>query len=326
MPFNSFPLAFALDITSNVSSVRQSLQPSLCPPVLYHSTSFRGITGIIDARALWGTCVDELEDKTEIQHGVEMIEAEIRRRRFDRKSIAGRVLRLAPEFLSERRRWTFVACFRGTLGRPTDADPAAATKCVEWERDRPYCAEFETLSAWEPRLRSGMHADQQYHRVVYDTDLQRAAIARIITATIDCSAKNCTGSLEGPWGESLAKNHARIVAQSLIDMISGFKSPAYGWEDEWRIVCRPRFTYAGSAPDLEDENFRPYIKSGSLRYVELAAHEQGPIFSAFPTRVLAFRAIHVSDPGNRLVSERQRIRSMLDTSGRSDISLQSYAR
>jgi hypothetical protein len=325
MPFNSFPLAFALDITNNVNAILQGLQPSQCPLVLYHSTSFPGITGIIDARALWGTCIDDLEDKTEIQHGVEMIEEEIRQRRFDRKSVAGRILRLVPEFLSERRRWTFVACFRETLGRQ-DADPAAAANCVKWERYRPYCAEFETLSAWEPRLRSGMHADRQYHRVIYDKALQRAAVARIITATIDCTAKNCIGSPEGPWGESLAKIHARIVAQSFIDMISGFKSPAYAWEDEWRIVCRPRFTHAGSAPNLEDENFRPYVKSGSLRYVELAAHEQGPIFSAFPARALAFRAIHVSDPGNRLASERQRIRSMLDKSGRSDISLRSYAR
>ena len=297
----------------------------MCPPVLYHSTSFRGITGIIDAHALWGTCVDDLEDKTEIQYGVGMIEAEIRQRRFDPKSVPGRVLRFVSEFLSERRRWTFVACFRKTLERPTHADPAGATKCAEWERDRPYCAEFETLSAWEPRFSVGMHADQQYHRVVYDTEIQRAAIARVITAIIDGSAKNCTGSLAGPWGESLAKKHARIVTQSLIDMISRFKSPDYRWEDEWRIVCRPRFMLAGTAPDLEDDDFRPYIKLDTLRHVELAAHVQGPIFSGFPPRVLAIRAIHVSDPGNRLVCERQRIRSLLETSGRSDISLQTFA-
>jgi hypothetical protein len=305
--------------------IRRSLQPSVCPPVLYHSTSFCGIREIISTRRLWRTCVNDLEDETEIEHGVEMIEADIRQRRFGaRESVPRRVLHLVPEFLRDRRSWTFVVCFRGAFERPTHADSAAAARCAEWDRDRPYCAEFETLSDWEPRLRLGINADHQYHRVLYDTDIQRAAIARVIGAVIDSTMKNCTGTLEGPWAESLAKDHARIVAQCLIDMISGFKSPNYRWEDEWRIVCRPSVRLAGSAPGLEDNNFRPHIKSGRTRYVELAAHEQGQIFSASPQRVLPFRAIHVSDSLNSFVRERQSIRSMLDRSGRSDICIRVY--
>jgi hypothetical protein len=252
-----------------------------------------------------------------------MIETEIRRRLLDEQEpVSQQVLRFVPGFLSERRSWTFVACFRGTLERPTDV---AAARCAEWDRNHPYCIEFETLSDWEPRLQLGMHADQQYHRVVYDTDLQRAAIGRVITAVIDSAAKNCTGTLEGPCAESLAKNHARIVSQSLIDMISGFKSPCYSWEDEWRVVCRPSIRLADSASDLEDESFRPQIKSGRPRHVELAAHQQGPIFSASPPRVLAFRAMHVSDHSS-LAGERQPIQSMLDRNGRSDISIRTSAR
>lgn len=325
MPFASFPFAFACDITEAVNLVRRSLQPSVCPPVLYHSTSFDGISGIISTRTLWGTCVNGLEDKTEIEHGVEMIETEIRQKLFGaRDSVPGRVLHFVPEFLRDRRSWTFVVCFRGALERPTHADSAAAARCAEWDHYRPYCAEFETLSDWDTRLRLGINADHQYHRVVYDKDLQRAAIARVIGAVIDSITKNCTGTLEGPWAESQAQDHARIVAQCLIDMISGFKSPKHRWDDEWRIVCRPSVRLAGSAPDLDDNNFRPHIKSGRTRFVELAAHEQGPILSASPPRALPFRAIHVSDPLNSLLRERQSIRSMLDRSDRSDISIRVY--
>jgi len=320
MSFTSWPLAFAVDITNAVNAVRQTLQPSECTPVLYHSTSFRGITGIIDTHALWATCVEDLEDKAEIQHGTDMIEAEIQKAGFkEANAIPEQILRFVPQFLTERRSWTFVACFRGTLEPPNLAEPAAAKRCAEWVGGHPYCLEFETLSDWEPRLRLGMHAELQYYRVVYDPALQRDAIARAITAVMDSAQKYCGGTLEGPWAESSAKSHARIAAQCLIDMISGFKSAGYGWEDEWRIVCRPRIMPAGSAPDLEDDNFGPYIKTGNSRYVELRVYEQGPVFSAFPPCVLPFRAVQVSDPSNSLFVERKRIRRMLDENRRLDI-------
>ncbi|MBV9766040.1 MAG: hypothetical protein JOZ48_14435 [Acidobacteriaceae bacterium] len=320
MGFTSFPFAFARDITDAVNSVRRNLQPTACPPVLYHNTSFRGISGILNTRTMWATCVDDLEDETEIEHGVKTVEAEIRQRRLGgKKSVVGRLLQLVPELLRERRRWTFVACFRRTLERPPDTDSALAAKCAKWDRDHPYCVEFETLSNWKPRLRLGIRSDQQYHRVVYDRDVQRTAVARAIAKVIDLASKNCTGALEGPLAEGLAKSHARLVAQSLIDMVCGFKSPSYSWEDEWRIVCRPATRLASSAPEFEDDHFSPYVKSGPTRHVELAAHEQGPISSLFQPRVLPFRAIYVSDSTNSFVRERQLIRSMLDDSGYSEV-------
>lgn len=320
MPFTSWPLAFAVEISNSVTAIWESLQPSACPPVLHHNTTYAGITGIIETRAVWATCIEDLEDKAEIQHGVEIVEAEIRQIHFSEdNSIPEQILRFVPDLLKDRKSWTFVACFRGNLERPAITDATAAKRCAEWEIGHPYGLEFDTLSDPQPRLRSGMFADVHYHRVIYDPALQRAAVARLITAVIASTQNNCAGTLEGPWAESLAKIQARIVSQCLIDMISAFKSPAYAWEDEWRVVCRPRITPAGSAPDLDDDNFRTNIKAGSSRYVELRTHEQGPVFNAFPPCVVPFRAVRISDPSNNLTTEHRRIRQVLEENGQQAI-------
>ena len=116
MRFLSSALALGQEITEAVNLIRGWVQPSAWPPVLYHGTDFHGVKGIIRTHALWGTCVNDLADKTEIEHGVEIIKDKIKRRRFSaQETISERLLELVPEFLQERKSWTFVACFRGAL-------------------------------------------------------------------------------------------------------------------------------------------------------------------------------------------------------------------
>ena len=134
--------------------------------------------------------------------------------------------------------------------------------CAEWDRAHPYCFAFETLSNWEPRLRLGINADQQFHRVTYGTSRQRAVVAQVIREVVSSVNKHCRGTLEGGFANSLVTILARIVAQCLIDIISGFKSQCYRSEDEWRIVCRPNIRLASAASGLEDDAFRLYIKGG----------------------------------------------------------------
>jgi hypothetical protein len=67
-------------------------------------------------------------------------------------------------------------------------------------------------------------------------------------AVIDSTAKNCTGTPEGHWAESLAKNHARIVAPSLIGTISGLCPLAVAERTNGVSSAALALGLAGSAP------------------------------------------------------------------------------
>lgn len=310
-----WPLAFHQDVAEAIGRIRRHLSPRRPPKNLHHYTSLDGALGIIDSRALWATRVEDLEDPSEIRHGVEMVRAEVQRRQeLGLPRFPEQVLRFLSEVLIARRVWTFVACFR--------------SKLAEKERG-PYCLEFETLSDWEPRLRlSELHADVQYHRVIYQPSEKRKAIHCAIGSIVIAAARNSRGGPQGPWAESLARIYARIASQSLMNLIASFKCCIYEWEDEWRIVCGPRYSQ-NLAPDMDDDRFEPLIKpraaafvhegghKESKRYVELRLpHQQRGVIVAFPSSEIPFNRIYY-----RSDTEHQRIRHALRGTGRPDVEI-----
>jgi hypothetical protein len=235
-----------------------------------------------------------------------MVQAEVQRwQELCLPRFQEQVLRFLSEVLIARRAWTFVACFRPRL--------------VEKERG-PYCLEFETLSGWEPLLRlSELHADVQYHRVIYHPSQKRKAIHRAISSIVITAARHSQGDLEGPWAESIARIHARIASQSLMNLIASFKCCIYEWEDEWRIICGPKYSQ-NVAPDMDDDRFKPLIMRGdkeSKRHVELRLPpQQRGLIVAFPSSEIPFNRIYY-----RSDAEHQRIRDALRESGRPDIKI-----
>jgi len=238
-----------------------------------------------------------------------MVQAEVlRRQELSLPRFAEQVLGFLSEVLIARRAWTFVACFRPKLAKK--------------ERGA-YCLEFETLSDWAPRLRSSeLHADVQYHRVIYQPSEKRKAIHRAISSIVITAGRYSQGDLQGPWAESIARIHARIASQSLMNLIASFKCGIYEWEDEWRIVCGPRYSQ-NLAPDMDDDGFRPLIKGGnkeSKRHVELTLpHHQRGVIVALANSEIPFNRIYY-----RSDAEHQRIRDALRDSGRPDIEIQEH--
>jgi hypothetical protein len=291
MPFSSWPLTFGHDLAETVGHIRSRLSPRQVPRALYHCTSTDGVLGIIDSKTLRATCVEDLKDQSEIYNGIEMIQAEVQRgRNLSVGSFPQQVLSLLSEALNTRRSWTFVACFRAKRG---------AKRVVQ--EYGPYCLQFDTFSNWEPRLRlPGLQADIQYHRVIYESARKCNAIQRAIDSIIILAAKNSRGDLRGPWAESIARIHARTASQSLMNIIASFKHSTFEWEDEWRIVCRPRCSIAGSAPDMADDGFRPLIKTDATRsgkrFVELRlVQQENNVIRAFPGNAIPFSRIYVCD-------------------------------
>jgi hypothetical protein len=302
MPFSSWPFAFGRDLAQTVERLQSGLYPRRLPPKLYHYTTIDGVLGIINARALWATCIEDLEDQTEIRHGIEMIQEEVRRRQPD--GFPGLVIELLSGMLSTRRAWTFVACFRA--------------KRKTKERG-PYCLQFDTLCDWEPRLRStGFHADVRYHRVIYKPAQQRKAIRHALDAIIDLARRYSRGIAGGPWMKSIASVHSQAASQSLMDLISAFKCSSFKGEKEWRIVCRPQCSIADSDPSMNDSNFRPLIKKDERlkrRHVELTISEQTDVFYASPKRAIPFNAVYPSPDAARR-ADVERIRDVLRDGGR----------
>ena len=312
MSFTSWPLDFAREVAEAVHSIRRDLFGQYLPPALYHYTSLEGVLGIGNSRILRATCVEDLGDQAEIRHGMEMVLAEIQQKEDSGIACFPKmVFTFLPETLAARKPWTFVACFC-----------AKRASSFHQERYGPYCLRFDTLSSWDPRLRPlGLQADVQYHRVIYEPLQKRDAIRRALRSVVASAVSHSRGAPVGPWAASVARIHARMASQSLMDIISCFKGSDFRQDAEWRIVCRPRFSAAGSAPDLDDEGFRPLIKSGDKRHVELRVQEQGEILVAFPRSVIPFSLIDGPDDSRRRDSDQQRIRQMLQENGRSDIEL-----
>jgi hypothetical protein len=76
----SGPIQFTGDVATALNSIRRKLLGRSLPPALYHYTRFDKVLKIGDSRALWATCAADLDDKKEIDHGVEIVEEEVRRK------------------------------------------------------------------------------------------------------------------------------------------------------------------------------------------------------------------------------------------------------
>ena len=141
MSFSLRPVQFGNDLAETVHSIRLSLFGKGLPPVLYHYTGFKGVLGIGDSCALHAISTEDLEDQTEIQHGIEIVREEIQRKEGSNIDWFTRMLlRSLPETLSSRKPWTFVACFCPELG-------SAYLRPL-----REYCLRFDTLSSPDPQL------------------------------------------------------------------------------------------------------------------------------------------------------------------------------
>src|SRR5579871_199617 len=314
MPFTSMPLNFGLDFTETIRSIKREIFGESIPPIFYHYTGLKGVLGIGGSCSFHAISTEDLADKTEIQHGVAIVQEEIQHALNRPGSrFAQWLLESLPDSLSARKAWTFTTCFCLELG--------SAFHCFKYGG---YCLQVDTLSAPDPRLRpQGLLADVQYQRVLYVESEKRAAVRHAVDAIIACAGKSSRVNLQGPWAESIGRSHSRIAAQCLMDIVASLKSPEYAKDREWRIVCHPRFSIAASAPDLDDDAFRCLIKTrdDKKRYVELSILEQGQTFGSFPETVLPFSAIYVANDFREGSQEHSAILKMLERSGRPDIPL-----
>jgi hypothetical protein len=284
------------------------------PPALYHYTCFDALIKIGDSRVLWATSAADLEDAKEIEHGVELVQEEVRRKVTSGVAeFPQMVLKLLPAGLVDCKPWTFVVCF-------------CAMRDSGFHRKHygEYCLEFDTHSNWDPQLRPrSSDADVRYYRAIYWRCGQRWAIRRAIGAITESVTKNTGGVAQGPWMESIAKFCARNASQLLMDLVASFKASRFRCEKEWRIVCRPNLSLNTSAPGLERDSFKHMVKGDRKHYVELQvpAPDRRQIIGGPRVSLVPFCSIRRPDGFRSDDDELRRIRRMLEENDRRDIKL-----
>src|ERR1039458_8655715 len=196
MPFSTSPVGFANEFVAGINSIRLTLLGGSPPRFLFHYTSFAGVTGIAESRALRAFCVANQKDGSEIRYGAEIVDIELKKiLREGVGATAGMILEgLSQQALSRMDR-TFVACFC-----------SSGKSLFHWQRYGEYGLRFDTNRSCEPLLRStSMAAATGYHRVIYGRAKQKSAIRFALRGIARAVSNNTNGTPSGPWAESIVK-------------------------------------------------------------------------------------------------------------------------
>lgn len=312
MSFGMAPVGFASDLIATVDQLRLELFGGTPPPILFHYTSWRGVVGITNSRSLRATCVADLKDVSELQHGADLIHEEAANvaRRSHSPWIRA-VLPLIAHHARRRTRRTFVACFCGS----------SASK-FHWKSYGHYCLRLETLSKHEPLLRPVLpKAYVSYHKVIYEEVQQRDAIRRAVATVAQALARSTWGVPHGHGKDSIVHFLARGASEFLLDLIVAFKRPVYAEDSEWRIVVRPWPRPLSSAPDWEDADFASLIRTEQTQqYVELQVPAEAVTFVPLSVPRVPFSAVTQS-PFDDTPAECSLIRRTLDENGCTNIKI-----
>jgi len=197
----------------------------LRPKILYHYTNLTGLQGIVESGNLWFTDVAFLNDASEMQFGIDLIEAYFTELRPILNELEKELLRRASPSES-----------------PTDPSMGFFVSC--------FCRSRDLLSQWRAYGASGggyalgfaasdlgRAGDVLVRRVVYEPIRQRDLLTNLVQGVLKflrrVSAGKGTTELDAsrtlPAFSSFLTDHLR-------EFLYTFKHEAFVGEDEWRLV------------------------------------------------------------------------------------------
>jgi hypothetical protein len=211
-----------------IKNITEKLYSDTPTETIYHYTSFPGLIGIVEKRVLWASNILYMNDSAEMNHTVELIQAEVSARIDDDPSKQ----KLLAQFLDwvsnriSRGHMLFAASFR-----------ANGNLLSQW---RGYSSLGKGVSiGFNPEYLTACATKQSFQlgKCVYDPDIQQALIKQVI-ASVECLADE--------YGENLdeSKRHSsqsyfdifEIVESDLLRIAAILKHPSFQEEEEWRIV------------------------------------------------------------------------------------------
>jgi hypothetical protein len=260
MNFGFRNLEFVRDISSLTREIAASSFRGPGPRILCHYTREESSKKIVATRTLWATCLTEQCDKTELRHGIALVE-EVAMKLLDkeRNPFVQSVLSGLADYMRSRRSMLFITCFCGG-----DASP------FHIEEYGSVCFRFTRPPGGSPPLTmNGLGAERWFSPVIYGENEQRRAIRKFLVAASALLLKHSVGSAEWDRANWMASTPQRDLGQCLLTIVASFKRSKFRRDREWRLIFSPVLSLSNTAPNLIDERFNALIESQPKRHISL---------------------------------------------------------
>jgi hypothetical protein len=267
MTFSFRNLEFDQDISNLTREIAVSTFKGPGPMILCHYTREESSKKIITTRTLWATCLTEQSDKTELRHGIALVE-DVAMKLLDREHnpFIQEVLSGLADYMRTRRSMLFITCFCGV-----DASP------YHMEKYGPVCFRFTRPCGGPPPLTlNGLGCDRWFSPVIYGEYDQRRAVKSFLEAASTLLLKHSSGSCERGIAKWMASTPQRDLGQCLLTIVASFKRKKYRRDREWRLIFSPTLSLSNSAPDLIDERFSSLIENQPIRHVSSRREAEFP--------------------------------------------------
>ncbi len=195
---------------------------------LYHYTSFTGLLGIVDSRALWASDIRYMNDSAELKHTADLIRVEITRR-ID----AGHP---RPDLLNQFLDWV---THRITNGHMLFASSFRSNGNLlsQW---RGYSRLGKGVSlGFNPDyiLRCATRQSFQIGKCIYNCDHQEQLIRQVVDAVEVLAKEHDLKTQEVPLsGDKSYQTVFQLIESDLLRIAAILKHPSFREEEEWRII------------------------------------------------------------------------------------------
>jgi hypothetical protein len=225
-------------------------------PELHHYTTVTGLAGILETSSIFGTHIEFLNDTSEVTHAYEVASKVFKELEADPNLVGG----LVGKEIAEYGRFFFA--YPDILRR----DDAFVTS---------FCESDDLLSQWReygmggfavgfnPLASEGTFAIESslwkttISKVLYDYDLKKVEIIRIIASAIKAKGKVASG----PKKIGMVSMIRTVCAVNLQTWVHSVKHPSFGEEKEWRLIS---FSVPNMLPLNAKHDFLVRTSNGQL--------------------------------------------------------------
>jgi hypothetical protein len=241
----------AEQIVYGLLSSMESQEP---PPIIYHYTDDRGLTGILESGQLWLTDAFSLNDPSELRHGfsraIKLLSARAENGSVAHKLFCKNFAAFAQQEGIQRAAHYFVCCFS-----------AAGDDLGQWrayaDNGRGYALAFDTksLESGFTKKKGKPIPNNSTFRVIYNDaqveDIHRQIIDRVFDLVLLPTGRGLSNEAINVYMSELQM----VLTFHILRSALFFKHEAYTHEQEFRFMQMHR----ADAPPLVKTRLRPYI-------------------------------------------------------------------
>ena len=200
------------------------------PNILYHYTSLAGLQGMVATGLVWLTDLAYLNDALEMQVAIDRIEECTKAASMGLSELGKELLRRASVSVS-----------------PTASDTGYYVAC--------FCTDGDLLSQWRAYGAGGEGCSMGFNakvmgvgsmvesgrfsvrRVIYEPDLQRSLVKRVIDETLKSLARIANNrSVAELDANTTLPAYSAFLSEHLREFLFTFKHETFAEENEWRLV------------------------------------------------------------------------------------------